>query len=488
MTRPTFSRFFDGTRFPFSFRQLLLIAFLGIILLLGGALTRTLVAVETLTEANRDYPLQALETVQAVRALQELTVALERETRQYLVLNDPGLLAEIRKTWSEGRGVAAGLGQRFPAELPPLTEAWQGQAAQTLAPLLAGADAKTLSQPALSEAFKQLGALNQQIENTSKVLLAQRNQALIADFERQRRSVIWIGAAAASVAAALALVLGMWLARSFKQLDRAIDALGTPGPPDPIAITGPSDMRELGERLEGLRQRLAALEADKLLFLRHISHELKTPLANVREAVSLLEEQVAGQLNPSQHEILGILRDNAIALQQQIESLLQYNAVAFEARRLQRRPVDLRALLDALVNRQRLQFQARQIDVNVEGPSVTARIDPEKIDIAVSNLLSNAIRFSPDGGQIRLTLAARRGGWSVDCIDMGPGVDPADQDRIFNPFYQGVRQPSSARKGSGIGLSIVKELVEAHGGHVSLVRRNGATGAHFHIEIPDAPA
>ncbi|MDE2354076.1 MAG: hypothetical protein KGL17_03540, partial [Betaproteobacteria bacterium] len=75
MTRPAFSRFFDGTRFPFSFRQLLLIAFLGIILLLGGALTRTLVAVETLTEANRDYPLQALETVQAVRALQELTVA-----------------------------------------------------------------------------------------------------------------------------------------------------------------------------------------------------------------------------------------------------------------------------------------------------------------------------------------------------------------------------------------------------------------------------
>ncbi|MDE2344782.1 MAG: ATP-binding protein, partial [Betaproteobacteria bacterium] len=84
-------------------------------------------------------------------------------------------------------------------------------------------------------------------------------------------------------------------------------------------------------------------------------------------------------------------------------------------------------------------------------------------------------------------LATRRGGWSVDCIDSGPGVDPADQDRIFNPFYQGVRQPSSARKGSGIGLSIVKELVEAHGGQVSLVHRNGATGAHFHIEIPDAP-
>ncbi|MDE2344621.1 MAG: two-component sensor histidine kinase, partial [Betaproteobacteria bacterium] len=374
MTRAAAFRFFDGTRFPLSFRQLLLIAFLGIILLLGGALTRTLLAVETLTEANRDYPLQALETVQAVRELQELTVALERETRQYLVLNDPAQLTEIRQTWSNGRRVAAALGQRFPADLPALTDAWQGEASQTLAPLLAGTDARGLSQPALSETFRQLGTLNQQIENTSKVLLAQRNQALIADFERQRRSVIWIGAAAASVAAVLALVLGMWLARAFKQLDRAIDALGMPGPQNPIAITGPSDMRELGQRLEGLRQRLAALEADKLLFLRHISHELKTPLANVREAVALLEDQVAGHLNPSQHEILGILRDNAIALQQQIESLLQYNAVAFDARRLQLRPVDLRALLEALVNRQRLQFQARQIDVTVEGPALTARI------------------------------------------------------------------------------------------------------------------
>ncbi len=486
MRRGAFQRAFDRTRFPFSFPQLLLFAFLGIILLLGGALTRTLVAVGTLTEANRDYPLQALDTVQAVRELQELTVALEREARQYLVLNDPGLRQEIRQTLGNARRAAAGLGSRFPGQLPPLTEAWDGLAAQTLAPLLAGADAKTLSQPALSDAFKQLGTLNQQIENESKVLLAQRNQALIADFERQRRSVIWIGAAAASVAAALALVLGMWLARSFKQLDRAIDALGMPGPQAPIAIAGPSDMRELGERLEGLRQRLGALEADKLLFLRHISHELKTPLGNLREGIALLEDQVAGNLNPSQQEILGILRDNAISLQQQIESLLQYNAFAFEARRLQRRPTDLRALLDALVNRQRLQFQARQIDVTVEGPSVIARIDPEKIDIAVSNLLSNAIRFSPDGGQIRLSLAAQPGGWSVDCVDAGPGVDPADQDKVFNPFYQGVRQPAGPRKGSGVGLSIVKELVEAHGGHVTLLRRNG--GAHFRIEIPHAPA
>ena len=472
-----------GTHSPLSFRQLLLIAFLGILLLMGGALTRTLVAVETLTDANRDSPRQALETVQSVRRLQDLTVTLEREARQYLVLNDPALQRELRTTWDQAQQVAGVLGARFPQPLAPLTQDWQAGAAQVLTPLLAGTP---LTQSALSDAFTRLGTLNQQIDSESRAELAQRNQALMADFEQQRRSVIWIGIAAVTVAAILALVLGMWLARAYKQLDRAIDTLGLPGQHAPVAIAGPRDLHALGERLEILRQRLAALEADKLLFLRHISHELKTPLANLREGIALLEDQVAGHLNASQREILGILRDNAIALQQQIEGLLQYNAVAFDARRLQRRPVALRTLLENLVNRQRLQWQNRQLQVTVEGPALTASIDPEKIDIAVSNLLSNAIRFSPDGGTIRLVLQGTPQGWALDCIDSGPGVEAADRDRIFDPFFQGNRQPAGARKGSGIGLSIVRELVEAHGGQVTLEAQ--PVGAHFRMEVPHAEA
>ena len=472
-----------GTHSPLSFRQLLLIAFLGILLLMGGALMRTLVAVETLTDANRDSPRQALETVQSVRRLQDLTVTLEREARQYLVLNDPALQRELRTTWDQAQQVAGVLGARFPQPLEPLTRDWQAGAAQVLTPLLAGTP---LTQSALSNAFTRLGTLNQQIDSESRAELAQRNQALMADFEQQRRSVIWIGIAAVTVAAILALVLGMWLARAYKQLDRAIDTLGLPGQHVPIAIAGPGDLHALGERLEILRQRLAALEADKLLFLRHISHELKTPLANLREGIALLEDQVAGHLNASQREILGILRDNAIALQQQIEGLLQYNAVAFDARRLQRRPVALRTLLENLVNRQRLQWQNRQLQVTVEGPALSASIDPEKIDIAVSNLLSNAIRFSPDGGTIRLVLQGTPQGWALDCIDSGPGVEAADRDRIFDPFFQGNRQPAGARKGSGIGLSIVRELVEAHGGQVTLEAQ--PVGAHFRMEVPHAEA
>ena len=192
---------------------------------------------------------------------------------------------------------------------------------------------------------------------------------------------------------------------------------------------------------------------------------------------------MTGGLTGHQKEVIVILRENAIALQHQIEGLLQYNAVSFDARRLERRVTDLRALLEEVVNRQRLQFQGRNIEVTVAGDALKAAVDPAKMEVAVGNLLSNAIRFSPEGGRIRFTLSRGPGTVRLDCQDAGPGIDPGDQDKIFNPFYQGVRQPPGARKGSGIGLSIVKELVEAHGGTVTLL--SGSGGSHFRIEIPD---
>jgi two-component system sensor histidine kinase GlrK len=110
-------------------------------------------------------------------------------------------------------------------------------------------------------------------------------------------------------------------------------------------------------------------------------------------------------------------------------------------------------------------------------------VDPEKMAIVLANLLSNAVRFSPQGGFIRFLLTEAPGMVRVECLDQGPGVAPTDAARIFEPFYQGLHQPSGARRGNGIGLSVVREYVQAHSGKVYLVPREG--GAHFRIELPD---
>jgi two-component system sensor histidine kinase GlrK len=196
----------------------------------------------------------------------------------------------------------------------------------------------------------------------------------------------------------------------------------------------------------------------------------------------VLEDGVTGDLSPSQREVARILRHNTTALQSQIEDLLRFNAAVFEARQLQRGRVELGALLERVVNEQRLQAQARQLRVIVTGGPAWAEVDADKLATALGNLLSNAIRFSPVGGTIDLHLSQHTDMVRLQITDAGPGVAPSDRERVFEPFYRGERQPRDAARGSGIGLSIVHEYIVAHGGRIALLP--DGPGARFRIELP----
>jgi two-component system sensor histidine kinase GlrK len=193
---------------------------------------------------------------------------------------------------------------------------------------------------------------------------------------------------------------------------------------------------------------------------------------------------VAGGLTESQREVARILRQNTMALQGQIEDLLRFNAAAFEARSVSRRRVDLAELARSRVAEQRLQWQARRLQVTVSDGPVWAEVDAEKIGVVFGNLLSNAIRFSPMEGAIRFDMNQRAEGVRIDITDSGAGIAPADRARVFEPFYRGERQPEGVLRGSGIGLSIVQEYVAAHGGQIELL--DDGQGAHFCIELPHA--
>ena len=140
------------------------------------------------------------------------------------------------------------------------------------------------------------------------------------------------------------------------------------------------------------------------------------------------------------------------------------------------------ALLALCVDSQRLQWQAAGLTVVTEGKARPIAVDADKMTVAVGNLLSNAVRFSPQGGLICFRLGELNGKLLLDCIDQGPGVAPDDATRIFEPFYQGQRQPPGARRGNGIGLSIVHEYVAAHSGVLQLMPSE--RGARFRIELP----
>ncbi len=464
----------------YSFRRLLLLAFLLIAGLLGAASLRGLFTLEGLLKQSSAGAEQALALSAAAQLVAERSVTMERAARQYLVLDDRALRRNFDDAAHEAEDA---LDRVLVSALPAnLVQAWRDQLAN-IQQQIGGPRADMREREyAITTAFREIELLNAHMAEQVRRFTQERNQVLLRQLEEGRTELTRQVLAAIFVSLVLAFAFGLWLARPFKRLEAAIVALGENRLDEPIDMRGPNDVRLLGRRLEWLRLRLAELDADKARFLRHVSHELKTPLAALREGVALLEDGVTGELTDKQREVARILRHNTVILQGQIEDLLRFNAAAFEARRLVRRKTELIGLLNGLVEAQRLQWQARRLTIDISGGPLWVEVDEDKLGTALGNLLSNAIRFSPPGGTIQCVVSQVPGRACIDISDEGPGVAPADRARIFEPFYRGERQPMGGVRGSGIGLSLVHEYVTGHGGQVDLLP--DGPGARFHVELP----
>ena len=465
-----------------SFQQMLLLAFLLIAALLGGISLRAVFTFDGLMAQSRGFAARALQLNAAVQGLGDRSATMERAGRQSLILND-GML---RKRFDEAAREADGLlDELVPGDVPPEVAArWRAELGDITA-LFAGPPETALERErAMAGQFRELERMTALVAQEVQRAIEERNRAMASELDLSRERLTRLVIGTIFLAVVLAVLLGVWLGRPFKRLERAIVGLGENRLDVPIDIRGPADVQRIGQQLEWLRLRLTELDADKARFLRHISHELKTPLAAMREGVSLLEDGVTGELNESQREVAGILQQNTAVLQSQIEALLRFNAAAFEARQLKREKTDLLQLLEEQVDAQRLQWQARGLTIDLEGVPVSAQVDAGKLGTALANLLSNAIRFSPRNGRLWLRLATVDGRVRIELQDEGPGVAENDRARIFEPFYRGHVQPTDAPRGSGVGLSIVHEYIAAHGGTIALL--TDTSGAHFRIELPHA--
>jgi len=466
-----------------SFRQLLLGVFLLIAVLLSAASLHALWTLDRLAAHSRDSGRHALALTENTQQLGERSVAMARSARQYLVLDDPAFRKRYADAWREARVSLDAVAAALPYAQPQLFDRWRSAGELAWDILQMPSRIRTNArQQALEKVLAPLPDITARVAEAAKQEVERRNGELLAELDQRRGVLTAQVVASIALAAALAGGFGLWLSRPLAQIESAIDRLGENRYDQAIEVRGPNDLQRVGQQLNWLRQRLADLEADKARFLRHISHELKTPLAALREGVALLEDGVAGTLSPNQREIAGILNQNTAALQSQIEALLRYNAAAFDAQHVRRQPADMAALLHHAIDAQRLQSQAGALTVLTEGQARPIAVDVDKMAVAVGNLLSNAVRFSPPGGLVRFRLGELDGKLLLDCVDQGPGVAPGDADRIFEPFYQGQRQPPGARRGSGIGLSIVHEYVAAHRGVLQLLPSE--RGARFRIELP----
>jgi two-component system, NtrC family, sensor histidine kinase GlrK len=304
-----------------------------------------------------------------------------------------------------------------------------------------------------------------------------RDQTLVA-----QQRLFWGALLLVPLVLAAVLVFSIGIGRPLRQIDSAIAALGAGSYSKAISVTGPSDLQKLGAQLEWLRLRQLELAQERNRFLRHMSHELKTPLANIREGTELLTDGAVGELDTGQREVVTILKDNGIKLQRLIENLLSFSAWQSNSLRLELSEFRLRPLVRQVLENQQLTLVSQRVRLVVQVEELTLNADRGKLRLILENLLSNAIKYSPRGGVIHVLAAADGDRLCLEVADTGHGIPPAERPHVFDAFHTG-RSPSGHVKGTGIGLSVVNEFVNVHAGSIEIV--DGVyPGAHFRIHIP----
>jgi len=420
-------------------------------------------------------------TTEAER-LGSLLINMERNARQYLLLGAERSLTVYREDEAALRNsllVLSGLPQATAGvtQLQQISTLSETVDAVLLDRGVPGAEERIIT------AFQAMDAAAQSLTDLLQQGTNEQLAALQSDSQRTQRLLGWLAAALIPVMSALIVYFLFLIVRPIRNIDRAIRAIGDGDFTHTIAITGPEDIEALGQQLEWLRGKLEESTNEKNKFLRHMSHELKTPLANIREGSELLMDGSVGSLAHEQEEVADILRLNSIKLQRLIENLLTFSAWQSKAAILDIAPFDIKPLIFGVISQYRLAIAKSHIRLRLRVSSVTVMADAQKLRLILDNLLSNAVKFTPDNGEIGVAASMEDDTLVLSVRDSGPGIAAEDRDHIFEAFFQGKRLQGGPVGGTGIGLSIVYECVQAYRGSVELDDTVG-TGARFVVRLP----
>jgi signal transduction histidine kinase/CheY-like chemotaxis protein len=302
--------------------------------------------------------------------------------------------------------------------------------------------------------------------------------------------------AAVGLAIALAVIVGRHISRPIGYLVTATKALG-----DGEAFTLPAEIRVsevqtlaaalreaaqvISERqglIERERETLRAADRTKDEFLAMLSHELRTPLAALTTAAHVL--RVAGPDDDKASQARGVIERQTKHMARLVEDLLDVSRVTMGKANLQREVFDLAEVVESIVAAWRAAQRFDRHQVRHSTAPVWIDADRTRMEQIVSNLLDNALKFTPPGGHIDIDLRRENGEAVLQVSDNGDGLTAGAIGRIFDLFAQGEQGLDRGKSGLGVGLTLVKRLTEMHGGAVSVASEGPGHGATFRVRLP----
>lgn len=306
----------------------------------------------------------------------------------------------------------------------------------------------------------------------------------------------------AAGALVLAIIVSALLARRFTTpLRRLTDAaraladgdLARRVPAD-RARAGGAEIAELSRQFNAMADQVEetmeviSLDRDRgREFLADVSHELRTPLAALRTFNELLQEE-AGSDVAARTEFLEASAQQIERLDWLAQNLLELSKLDSGLIRLDLRPDDLRPTILSAVEQAQVSAQRRGLSLTAELPDAALVVthDPQRLGQVLTNLIGNALKFTPRGGLVRVVLSRYQHGARIQVVDTGVGIGANELPRVFDRFYRGSRANEARGSGSGLGLAIVRSVVEMHGGRVMVESRVGS-GSTFTVTLPPDP-
>lgn len=469
--------------YPKSFLKLLLIGFALVILPLIAAFVNANLQFNKLTQQSLFNMSQAVETTRASQIMLEELAVMERSARQYFVLRDQVLLSNFNQA-HERLGAALNILLLQPIALPQHTDlmSFTRQENDLFQSITQAQHNKADFDDSMVLNFATLTNLANQISTSNNALIDQEAVTFKVRVSKVKKALFWQMLTIFPLVLIIAALITWMIARPIRRMDAAINQLGQGDYEHVIHINGPGDLRQLGSRLDWLRIALKDLHQQKQRFLQQASHELKTPLTAIREASELLHDGVAGNLNTQQNQIVTILRDSSLRLQRMIENLLKYTEIQFNAAKSNVSQQALNVVIQKVLQAYALTIAHKNIDVQQSITDMQVQLDIEKLSTVLDNLISNAVKYTPEHGKISIHATRTKNDLEIAIKDNGPGIPDANQKDLFSPFYHGEQASDSLVASSGLGLFIAKEAASALQGELRYITSDA--GAHFLVRIP----
>jgi signal transduction histidine kinase len=334
-----------------------------------------------------------------------------------------------------------------------------------------------------------IAAVFVELKDLAALVRAKQERALASTQERAGHVVgitLMLGLITVGFGLAAAWGLSTVFTRPVRRLRAATEEIALGIFDRKVPVDSRDEIGDLAAAFNRMAEKLATLDQVRDEFVTYISHELRTPLTSLKEANSLLLDGVAGDLTARQEQLLAIVQEDCLKIERLINELLDLSKMEAGMMHLHREPTGFAPIVAAAVEEMTPVAEKRDIALQMPGgPAAEVEADAGRIRQVVTNLISNAIKFSPEGSRVRVSWEVHRDRLICAVADEGPGIPESARDAIFEKFHQLSPAALPAMRGTGLGLPIARRIVEAHGGAV-WVECPPQGGSVFRFALPTA--